>query len=370
MKKLGFGAMRMPLLDKKDPKSIDIEQVKAMVDTFMERGFTYFDTAHPYHQNCSERALKTALVDRYPRNDYILADKLPIHMMPAGATYEEVFEGQIKDCGVEYFDYYLLHNISEALYNQRGDEMFAFARTRQKEGRARRIGFSFHDRPEVLQRILSEHPEVEFVQLQLNYLDWDSANVQARRCYEIATEHKKPVVVMEPLKGGNLVNLTDDVGSIFKAVNPGASYASWGIRYAASLENVFMVLSGMNSLQQLQDNTATMQQFVPLSDEERQAVDKVAEKLQELIPIPCTACQYCVDDCPKNINIPAYFAIYNSMKSQPIGFYPMYYDRQSYGRGKASECIQCGVCEGHCPQHIAITEFLPLIAETFESPAK
>lgn len=373
MKKLGFGGMRLPRLIEDDPKSIDQAQVNEMADYFIEHGFTYFDTAYPYHQGLSEGAFKKAVVDRYPREFFLLADKMPTFSVTKTEDYERIFNEQLERCGVEYFDYYLLHNLGKVNYaNSMKFGGFKFMKKLKEEGKAKYIGFSFHDTAELLDEILTAHPEMEFVQLQLNYLDWESASVQSRKCYEVARKHNKKVIVMEPVKGGALANPPESAQELLKEYHPDMSYASWAIRYIASLDGIMMVLSGMSNINQLKDNTSYMEDFKPLNEEEKNIIEKVVDIMNEAIAVPCTNCQYCVDDCPKKINIPAYFSVYNAYSlygniNDQSRNYAMHYDRQSHGRGKASECIGCKMCEGHCPQHIEITEKLKLVAQAFEN---
>ena len=361
MKRFGFGAMRLPLKDANDKTSIDLETMKQMVDIFMEAGFTYFDTAYLYHDEMSEPALKKALVERYPRESFVLADKMPTVIVKSADDYERFFANQLERTGAGYFDYYLMHNMCNERYaktKQFGG--FEFAMQKKAEGKIKKFGFSFHDDAETLDRILNEHPEVDFVQLQINYLDWDNNVIQSRKCYEVATRHNKPVVVMEPVKGGMLANLPESAAALFKAHDETASPASYALRFAASHENVMMVLSGMSSIEQVLDNTRTMADMKPLSEEEKLLLQNVTQKLNESIAIPCTACGYCREVCPKNIAIPALFGLYNNYKTTG-NFSSMYYNRAVYEKGKASDCIGCHLCEKNCPQHIQIPEELKKI---------
>lgn len=368
-KKLGFGLMRMPLFDEEDQKSIDYEQVNKMVDTFIERGFTYFDTAYMYHDFMSERVLKSAVVERHPRESFTVATKLPISHLKKAEDMERIFNEQLEKTGAGYFDYYLLHSLNDEYYKTaEAYDAFGFVKKKQAEGKIKHIGFSFHDSAELLEQILREHPETEFVQLQLNYLDWDSESIQSGKCYEVAVRHQKPVIVMEPVKGGTLAKVPDTVERMFKGENPDMSAASWAIRFAASHEHVKMVLSGMSDMEQLLDNTGFMQEFRPLSEKEAAIVEQAVKIINGSVTVPCTACRYCVEGCPKKIAIPEYFALYNASKSaSPEDCL----QREEYAKlteknGKASECIQCHRCERSCPQHIEISKWLREVSDTFE----
>ncbi|MCR4950735.1 MAG: aldo/keto reductase [Solobacterium sp.] len=370
MKKLGFGTMRLPLLNAEDPKSIDLEQFKEMTDRFLERGFTYFDTAYPYHDERSEEALREALVKRYPRDSFVIADKMPVMRVTSAEDYPRFFEEQLKRCGVEYFDYYLLHNMGRDRYDSTQKfGGFAFIEKQKKEGRIRKTGFSYHDDADTLDRILSDHPEVDFVQLQINYLDWDSAVTQSGRCYETAVKHGKKVMVMEPVKGGTLARLPEEAANAFNAYyqkeETMPSQASLAIRYAASLPEVEIVLSGMSDLAQLDDNTSYMQDFKPLSEGERKLVAQITDILNQTIKVPCTSCRYCMEECPIQVNIPNYFGLLNlyAVTGKKTN---MYYQRYSMNHAKASECLKCGRCEQICPQHIPIRQFLEEFAELYE----
>ncbi len=369
-RKLGFGAMRLPLLDANDQTSIDIEQVKQMVDLFLERGFTYFDTAYPYHGETSEIAIREALVKRHPRESFLLADKMPVMKINAAEEYPIYFNKQLEKCGVKYFDYYLLHNLGRDRYiNTERFNAFPFIRDMKEKGYIRKIGFSFHDDAATLDRILTDHPEVDFVQLQINYLDWDSHVTQSGKCYEVAMKHGKKVTVMEPVKGGTLARLPqaamERFNEFYKDAEVMPSPASLAIRYVASLDGVAMVLSGMSDLEQLRDNTSYMIDFKPLSEEERKLVEEITGILNATIKVPCTSCKYCMEECPMNINIPGYFGLLNlyattGQKSN------MYYERYSMNFGKASECLKCGRCEQLCPQHIKIRDNLEEFASLYE----
>ena len=401
VKKLGFGTMRLPLTDPDNVKSIDYEQFKAMVDHYMAAGMVYFDTAYPYHEECSEIAVRECLVKRYPRDSFLLADKMPIIRVTDSADYEKYFNEQLERCGVKYFDFYLLHNMGRDRYvNTKKFGGFEFISELKEKGLVKNIGFSFHDDADTLDMILSEHPEVDFVQLQINYLDWEGAVAQSGACYEVAKKHGKPVIVMEPVKGGTLANLPDPARKAYEefylstaddsqhaAKNVGSansvhaansvdaassvdtaampSPASLAIRFAASLDNVILVLSGMSDINQLKDNVGYMKDFIPLSDDEKELVNKITSILKEAIKISCTSCRYCMEVCPKDIYIPALFGLYNlhCVTGKKTG---MYYNRFITNHGKASDCIKCGQCENICPQHIAVRDWLCEVANLYE----
>lgn len=365
IKKLGFGLMRLPTIG----DEIDVEQTKQMVDLFMTKGFTYFDTAYGYANGKSEMAIKEALVDRYPRESFQLATKLPAW---AGAQTEQeahdMLWTSLKRTGAGYFDFYLLHNIGD---NRKESfdkfHIWEFLAEQRERGVIKHLGFSFHDKADVLDALLKEHPEMEFVQLQINYADWEDGNVQSRKCYEVARKHNKPVIIMEPVKGGFLTALPESVSSVLQNAAPEKSLASWAIRFAASLPGLVTVLSGMSTLEQMQDNLATMETFQPLTAEESAVIQKAQEAIAALPQIPCTACEYCIKGCPKNIAIPQIFAalnknsMYGQFKAAKMG-----YGFETKGKGRASDCIECRQCEAVCPQHIHIVDELKKAVELFE----
>lgn len=368
-KKLGFGLMRLPLTDANDKGSIDIEALKEMVDTFMEQGFTYFDTAWMYCAFKSENAVKEALTDRYPRDRYTLTTKLHASYLKTKEDRDRIFEEQRQKTGVDYFDYYLIHAIDQELYSIYNEmDCFNWLIEKKKQGLVKHIGFSYHDSAEFLDQVLTEHPEMEFVQLQMNYLDWESAEVQSRKCYEVAIKHGKPVIVMEPVKGGTLADVPAEVRESFAAYHPDLSVPSWAIRFVASLDNVAMVLSGMSNMEQLMDNISYMKEFVPMNAEETELVHKAAEMIKDSIAIPCTGCSYCIEGCPMQIAIPDLFRVYNKSKRGEITDVEANeeYRQLTESGGKARECLACGQCQVVCPQHLEIINYLKDVAKCME----
>ncbi len=370
MKKLGFGLMRLPLLDPEDKGSIDLKRLKAMVDTFMARGFNHFDTAYMYHSEESESAFKEAVVSRYPRESFTITDKMPIYMVEKKEDLDEIFNRQLERCGVEYFDYYWLHAMNKARYELSKEmDAFHFLEKKKKEGFIKHIGFSFHDSAEVLEEILSQQASVEYVQLQINYLDWEDGLIQSRLCYEVARRYKKKIFVMEPVKGGSLANLPKKAEKILSTRLPGASPASWALRYAGSLEDVVMVLSGMSEEWQLEENIEIFDSLKPLEPADYKLLEEVVEHIKEDMKIPCTSCRYCVDGCPANIAIPEYFEIYNrgiELANHQDPEILQAFASRAESHGKPWDCIACGQCEEACPQFIPIIKELETISEIFK----
>lgn len=365
-KKLGFGCMRLPM----DGEEVDLEEFQRMVDYSMKEGFNYFDTAHGYVSQKSEPALKACLTSKYERDSYILTNKLSVHFFKKEEDIRPLFQQQLSACGVEYFDYYLMHAQDRAIYQHfEKCNAYRIAQELKAEGKVKHVGISFHDTADVLDMILTEHPEIEIVQIQLNYVDWENASVQSRAVYEVCRQHQKSVLIMEPVKGGGLARLPKEAKKVFDEINHG-SYASYAIRFAASLEGVYKVLSGMSTMEQLKDNISYMKDFQPLSEEEYLAIDQVRDILNDLGGIACTACRYCIDGCPKKIAIPDLFACYNAKVQFNDWNSGYYYGVHTKTNGKASECIECRQCERICPQHLPIVNHLKEISKIFDKGEK
>ena len=362
--KLGFGLMRLPKLEN---DATDIEQVKKMVDLFLEAGFTYFDTAFVYEG--SESAIKKALVDRYPRNSYTLATKINAFMNASTAEEaKEQFNISLERTGAEYFDYYLLHAFMENNYKKYDEyKLWDFVKEKKEKGLVKYFGFSYHAGPVLLDKILTEHPEVDFIQLQINYADWENPEVSSRANYEVARKHGKSITVMEPIKGGSLANPPEEIKRIFKDYNPNMSYASWAIRFVASLDGIITVLSGMSDINQMKDNISYMKNFIPLNDKEQQIIQKAQNILGHSAVIPCTSCHYCTEGCPKNIHIPDIFSAMNKqLGSGQIDNAKLLYDKVTSDGNRASDCIKCRQCEKACPQHLPITDYLEQAAKMLD----
>lgn len=361
-KNFGFGCMRLPMKD----GEVDTEETSRMVDTFLENGFNYFDTAHGYLDGKSELALKDCLTGRYPRDRYLLTNKLTNSFFQKQEDIRPFLESQLEACGVAYFDFYLMHAQNAEVFKYFKEcRAYETAFEMKAEGKIRHVGLSFHDRPEVLEQILTEYPQIEIVQIQFNYVDYDNPTVQSRACYEVCRRFGKPVIVMEPVKGGNLVNLPERAAEILRELH-GGSLASYAIRFAAGFPGIRMVLSGMSSLAQMQDNISYMKNFVPLNKRELAAIEDVQEVFNGLHLIPCTACRYCTDGCPQHIAVPDLFATMNSKKLYKDWNADYYYGMHTGPGRRASDCLKCGKCEKACPQHLPIRQLLEEVAKEFE----
>ena len=364
-KNFGFGCMRLPMND----DQVDIAETTRMVDEFLAQGFNYFDTAHGYIGGKSELALKECLTSRYPREAYSLTDKLTDSYFKTEADIRPFFESQLEACGVDYFDFYLMHAQNADNFKKfKACRAYETAFALKAEGRIRHVGLSFHDRAEVLDQILTEYPQIEVVQIQFNYLDYDDIAVQSRKCYEVCRKHGKPVLVMEPVKGGSLVNLPEEAKKVLDDLH-GGSPASYAIRFAAGFPGMMMVLSGMSDLEQMKDNLSYMRDFKPLNETELAAVNKVQEIFHKMNMIPCTACRYCVEGCPKQISIPDLFAIMNIKQLHHDWNADYYYEEVHTAPGRrASDCLKCGKCEKICPQHLPIRKLLEEVDKEFDKP--
>ncbi|MBO5045465.1 MAG: aldo/keto reductase [Clostridia bacterium] len=361
-KKLGFGCMRLPMIG----EEVDEAAFCEMIDAYMAGGFRYFDTAQMYLGGKSETALRSCLTSRYPREKYLLTDKLSPHMFEREEDIRPAFEAQLKACGVEYFDFYLMHAQNADLFEKyKRCNAYETAFRLKEEGKVKHVGFSFHDNAEVLDRILTEYPQLEVVQIQFNYLDYEDVDVQSRKCYEVCRKHNKPILIMEPVKGGALVNLPKEAQELLEGLH-GGSPASYALRFAAQFEGVAMVLSGMGDMNMMRDNMQTFTAFRSLDGEETAAIYKVAQIIREKKLISCTGCRYCVDGCPKTIPIPEIFACKNEKTRNVSKNYLQAYQEMTQNAGKASDCINCGKCEKACPQHLPIRELLAKVKREFE----
>ena len=365
-KNFGFGCMRLPMIG----EDVDIEQTRQMVDLFLKEGFNYFDTAHGYIQGKSELAVRECLTSRYPREQYILTDKLTGNYFKKEEDIRPFFESQLEACGVDYFDFYLMHSQGSGNFPHfKSCRAYETAFELKKEGKIRHVGMSFHDTAEVLDQILTEYPQIEVVQIQFNYLDYEDPKIQSRLCYEVCRKHNKPIIIMEPVKGGSLVNLPKIAGDVLDELQ-GGSPASYAIRFAAGFPGMMMVLSGMSSLEQMKDNLSYMKDFRHLDDKELAAIAKVQQIFRSMNLNPCTACRYCVEGCPKKISIPDVFATMNTKQIYHDWNADYYYNNVHTSPGhRASDCIKCGKCEKACPQHLPIRKLLEDVADEFEKQA-
>lgn len=372
-KRMAYGCLRLPIIENgerapgwRDDSLVDEEAFQKIVDRGMANGYNYFDTSWFYHNGNSERAIGHCVADKYPRESFILSDKMPVKFMKNGSEMETIFQEQLKKCHVDYFDFYLIHAISSDTYEKWTKEgLFEFLVKKREEGKFREFGLSLHETPEFLDRILTEHPEVDFVMLQLNYIDWESPALRAKEQYEVAMKHGKPIVVMEPCKGGSLANPPEEAAKLMKAYNPDASYASWAYRWVGSLPGVRVVAIGMPQMEFLEDNMKTFDNFVPLNEEEYAIIDKVVDIVNSKTAIPCTNCKYCEEACPLDIPSGDYFALYNDYYRQSDSTSPndVCTQANTYGslierRTPAEKCVACGACEKVCPQHLPIIQLL------------
>lgn len=364
-RKLGFGCMRLPLLENGE---VDTVLFAKMVDKFIAEGFNYFDTAHGYVRGKSETALRECLTSRYPREKYVLTDKLSTHHFNSQEEIRPLFESELAACGVDYFDFYLMHAQDANIFAKfKRCRAYETALQFREEGKIKHFGISFHDRAAVLEQILTEYPQIEVVQIQFNYADYEDPSVESRKVYEVCEKHGKPVIVMEPVKGGSLVTLPEEAQAIFDGLGGGRSNASYAIRFAAGFDNTMMVLSGMGNLEMVEDNTGYMKAFQPLSAQERAAVDKVTQIFRSQNLIPCTACRYCMEACPKGIHIPDLFALLNAKKCFGNWNTDYYYNNIHTAEGtKAKDCLKCGKCEKICPQHLEIRNLLEDVSAEFD----
>lgn len=373
MVELGLGMMRLPLLDENDFKSIDYEQVNKMVDSYMESGFNFFDTAYVYHEGVGEEAFRKSVVERYPRDSFMLSTKLPLFVITKESQLEPLFVEQLKNCGVDYFDYYLLHNVSGYTETAwKNVDLYSFIQRKKEEGYIKHIGLSTHGDAEFLEGILVEHPEIEFVLLQINYIDWEDEAIESKKCWEVARKYNKEIMIMEPYKGGFLADVPKEAKIIMKDYNPDKSVISWAMRFVANLEDIKVIFTGASNLEQLENNISEIKNADPLNDEELEILKEVSEIINSNITVDCTKCRYCIDACPKEIDIAKIFDLYNKDKllgnegwSQAGNAYLNYSKLPDVGI--ASDCVECEMCVEECPQQIDIPEVLKDVAKTFET---
>lgn len=368
--KLGFGFMRLPLNEENNSKDIDYESVNGLVDTFINEGGYYFDTGYQYHGGNSETAIRECVIKRYPRESVMIADKMPIYAMKSTDDPDEIFNTQLERCGVTYFDYYLVHNTADVFYNGvcKQLKVFDYLRQQQREGKIRKLGVSHHDTPEVLESVIRENPEIEFVQLQLNYVDWTSTAVRAMECYEVARKYDLEVIVMEPLKGGTLAHVPDNVSNLFYDYN-NMSPVYWALSFLLNLDGVEVILSGMGDESQLCENLEICNNFRKFDECELSVIDEARNLINDSVEVACTYCDYCAKYCPMNIPISKYFSLYNDAKQAVIDqmLQSLYYDNYAKEFEKASSCIECSACENVCPQHLNIIDELKNVVEKLET---
>ena len=373
MVQLGFGMMRLPLLDENDQTSIDVEHVKKMVDTYMESGFNYFDTAFVYHEGVGESTFKKTVVERYPRDSFKIATKLPLFVITEESQLEPIFAQQLENCGVDYIDYFMLHNVSGFTENAwKNVDLYSFIEKKKQEGKIKHIGISTHGDAEFLEEILFDHPELEFVLLQINYLDWEDEGIDAKKCWEVARKYNKKIMVMEPYKGGFLADVPEEAEKVMKEHAPDRSVVSWAMRFVANIEDIDVVLTGASTLEQLEDNIHEFKNADPLNDDEMEVIKEVTEIINSNITVDCTKCRYCVDACAEDIDIAKIFDLYNKHKMLKIDEWTQFGNAYlNYTKlpdvGIASDCIECEACLEECPQSINIPDVLKDVAKTFET---
>ena len=367
--KFGFGCMRLPLTDENDPTSVDQELFNEMVDIYMEKGFNYFDTSYAYHNGASEAAIRKAVVERYPRESFKICDKMPTWALTSEDDNEKFVSEMLERLGIDYFDVFFIHNINTPWFKlAEAHNSFEYIKKMKEDGIAKKIGFSFHDHASLLAEVLDKYGDfLDVVQLELNYLDWEDPAIEAHKCYDLCVKHGLDVYVMEPLKGGVIVNPNDEIRNDFKQFNPDKSIASFALRFCASLEHVKIVLSGMSKMDDLTDNCNTFENFEPLTSEENEFLEKMAEKLNKSVAVACSECGYCVDACPEMIPIPEYFNLYNISTNRPeSNIYRLYFDKLADQKVSADECTYCGTCLDYCTQKIDIPDELEKVCEHFE----
>ena len=368
--KFGFGCMRLPTTDENDPTSIDQELFNQMVDIYIKKGFNYFDTSYAYHNGTSEEAIRKAVVERYPRESFQICDKIPTWALTSKSDNEKFINEMLERLGIDYFDVLFIHNINTPwLKLAEKHNSFEFLKDMKEKGIAKKIGFSFHDQAKLLEEVLDKYGEyLDIIQLELNYLDWEDESIESHKCYDLCTKHGLDIYVMEPLKGGVIVNQSEEINKEFEKFNPNKSIASFAIRFCASLENVKMVLCGMNKMEDMMDNINTFENFEALSKKENEFLEQMALKLKETLAVPCSECGYCIKECPSMIPIPEYFHLYNTSKNQPeSNIYRLYYDKLADEKVPADDCTYCGTCLDFCTQKIDIPEELEKVCEHFES---
>ena len=367
--KFGFGCMRLPLTDKEDPSSINQELFNEMVDIYMKKGFNYFDTSYAYHNGKSEIAIRKAVVERYPRQSFKICDKMPTWALTSEEDNDKFVGEMLERLGIDYFDVFFVHNINIPWYRlAENAKAFQYVKKMKEDGIAKKIGFSFHDNSKLLKEVLDKYGDfLDIVQLELNYLDWEDPAIESRKCYDLCVEYGLDVYVMEPLKGGVIVNPPKEIENDFKEFNPDKSIANFALRFCASLEHVKIVLSGMNNMADLLDNCNTFESFEPLTNEEYEFLENMADKLNSKLAVPCSECDYCIDACPEMIPIPEYFKLYNKSKAQPeSNIYRNYFDKIADEKIPADNCTYCGICLDYCTQQIDIPEELEKACKHFE----